>query len=219
MAQPHWHSLRLAALASGLCLFALMVLSLSTGANQQHFEQVMAPQVYAHDLLAQAAGLRWIIALDDVFIACYMTVGILFARQLVGPTAHALRPWIVGMSVAAGVLDFLENHHILAMLHQAQTGGVPDYSYLVLRENLSAMKWLLGHSAFFLVGWCLPTHSIPLRLFQWALLFVQLPIGALTLTVQDPAWAPALNLIRLINVMMGFFLVAWLFPSPPTEPQ
>lgn len=219
MTKAPWHALRLAALASGLCLLALMVLSLTTGANQQHFEQVMAPQVYAHDLLTQASGLRWIIALDDVFIACYMTVGILFARQLTGPTANALRPWIVGMSVAAGVLDFLENHHILAMLHEAQAGGVPDYGYLVLRENLSAMKWLLGHSAFFLVGWCLPTHTIPLRLFQLALLFVQLPIGALTLTVQDPAWAPALNLMRLINVMTGFFLVAWLFPSPPTEPR
>ncbi|HET8869175.1 MAG TPA: hypothetical protein VFM48_01905 [Aquabacterium sp.] len=225
MAAYQWHALRRAALASGLCLFALMVLSLTTGANQQHFEQVMAPQVYAHDLLAQSSGLRWIIALDDVFIACYMTVGILFARQLgvggarLDTTVNALRPWIVGMSVAAGVLDFLENHHILAMLHQAQTGGMPDYTELVLRENLSAMKWLLGHTAFFLAGWCLPTHTIPLRLFQFALLFVQLPIGALTLTVQDPAWAPVLNLMRLINVMTGFFLVAWLFPSPPTEPR
>lgn len=126
MANSIWHPLRLVSLASGLCLFALMVLSISTGANQQHFEVVLAPQTYAADLLDQAAGLKWIVALDDVFIACYVTVSILFATHLTGASAQALRPWIVGMGVAAGGLDFVENHHILAMLHQAQAGGVPD---------------------------------------------------------------------------------------------
>lgn len=215
MANTFWHPLRLAALASGLSLFALMVLSMSSGANQQHFEVVMAPQLYAQDLLKQAIGLKQIIALDDFFIACYVTVSILFVSHLNGSAAPALRPWIVGMGVAAGVLDFIENHHILAMLHQAQAGGVPDITELILRENLSALKWMLGHTAFFMVGWCLPTHNIWLRLFQLALLFVQLPVGALTLTVQDPMWSPVLHFARLVNVMTGFFLVALLFPSRP----
>ncbi|MBP7483811.1 MAG: hypothetical protein RLZZ369_145 [Pseudomonadota bacterium] len=217
MANSIWHPLRLVSLASGLCLFALMVLSISTGANQQHFEVVLAPQTYAADLLDQAAGLKWIVALDDVFIACYVTVSILFATHLTGASAQALRPWIVGMGVAAGVLDFVENHHILAMLHQAQAGGVPDIGHLILRENLSALKWLLGHTAFFLVGFCLPTHTIWLRLFQLALLFVQLPVGALALTIQDPVWTPFWHLARLVNVMSGFFMVAWLFPIRPVE--
>lgn len=217
MANSIWHPLRLAALAAGLCLFALLVLSMTSGANQQHFEMVLAPQVYAHDLLAQADGLKRIITVDDIFIACYVTVSILFASRLTGPTAAALRPWIMGMGVAAGVLDFVENHHILAMLHQAQSGGIPDVHELILRENLSTLKWLMGHTAFFLVGWCLPTHNIGLRLFQLALIFVQLPVGALALTVQDPTWAPILNLARLINVMTGFLLVALLFPNHPVE--
>lgn len=219
MANTIWHPLRLAALASGLCLFALTVMSITSGANQQHFEVVLAPQVYAHDLLQQAEWLKRIITLDDVFIACYVTVSILFASHLTGSSASALRPWFVGMGVAAGVLDFAENHHILAMLHQAQFGGVPDVHELILRENLSTLKWLLGHTAFFLVGWCLPTHNIWLRLFQLALIFVQLPVGALTLTVQDPSWSPILHLARLVNVMTGFFLVALLFPSRPVEPR
>lgn len=217
MAHHIWHPLRLVSLASGLCLLALMALSLTTGANQQHFEVVLAPQVYASDLLTQATGLKWIVALDDVFIACYVTVSILFATRLTGPFAPALRPWVVGMGVAAGVLDFVENHHILAMLHQVQAGGVPDMGHLILRENLSSLKWLLGHAAFFLVGFCLPTHTIWLRLFQGALLFVQLPIGALALTVQDPVWTPIWHLARLVNVMTGFFMVAWLFPSRPVD--
>ncbi|MCC7546086.1 MAG: hypothetical protein IT506_11430 [Aquabacterium sp.] len=121
------------------------------------------------------------------------------------------------MGVAAGVLDFVENHHILAMLHQAQAGGVPDIGHLILRENLSALKWLLGHTAFFLVGFCLPTHTIWLRLFQLALLFVQLPVGALALTIQAPVWTPFWHLARLVNVMSGFFMVAWLFPIRPVE--
>lgn len=217
MTNSNWHPLRLVSLASGLCLFALMVLSITTGANQQHFEVVLAPQTYATDLLTQASGLKWIVALDDLFIACYVMVSILFAAHLTGPSAATLRPWIVGMGVAAGVLDFVENHHILAMLHQVQSGGVPEMGHLILRENLSALKWLLGHTAFFLVGFCIPTHTIGLRLFQLALLLVQLPVGALALTVQDPVWTPIWNLARLVNVMSGFFLVAWLFPSPPVE--
>lgn len=217
MANSNWHPLRLVSTASGLCLFALLLLSFTTGANQQHFEVVLAPQVYASDLLAQATGLKWIVALDDVFIACYVTVSILFASQLTGPSANALRPWIVGMGVAAGVLDFVENHHILAMLHQVQAGGVPDMGHLILRENLSTLKWLLGHTAFFLVGFCIPTPTLWHRLFQLALLFVQLPVGALALTVQDPVWTPVWHLARLVNVMSGFFLVAWLFPSRPVD--
>lgn len=153
MTNSNWHPLRLVSLASGLCLFALMVLSITTGANQQHFEVVLAPQTYATDLLTQASGLKWIVALDDVFIACYVTVSILFAAHLTGPSAATLRPWIVGMGVAAGVLDFVENHHILAMLHQVQSGGAPD------PEGKPQRLEMVTRPHGLLSGWLLHPHS------------------------------------------------------------
>lgn len=67
-------------------------------------------------------------------------------------------------TVAAGVLDFVENHHILAMLDLAEDGGIPGTGQLVLREVLSSMKWVPGFLGFVLIGLCFPT---PTPAWRW----------------------------------------------------
>jgi hypothetical protein len=192
-------------------------MTLITGANQQAFEIVRAPADYAAALTAVGAAMRNVIALDDVFIAFYMALTILLVRELPGAQNALMRTLIVTFGVSAGVLDYAENHHILALLRAADAGQAIPLSELTLREDLSSLKWMLGHVAFFLVGLCLPTHSFGLRLFRFALLYVQLPVGALTLTVSDPQWALVLHWARLLNVLAGFAMTAWLFPQPSAD--
>ena len=206
--------LRGCAIAAAACLAGLLALTLLTGANQQAFEIVRAPADYAAGLLHTAASMRWVIALDDVFIACYVSVTILLVRELPGAENSLMRTLIVAFGVAAGVLDYAENHHILAMLRAADAGQALPLQELILREDLSSLKWMLGHLAFFLVGLCLPTHNLGLRLFRFALIYVQLPVGALALAINDPQWAVVLHWARLLNVLAGFALTALLFPLP-----
>lgn len=206
--------LRGAAVAAAACLAGLLALTLLTGANQQAFEIVRAPADYAAGLLGTAAALRGVIALDDVFIAFYVSLTILLVRELPGAELALLRTLIVAFGVAAGVLDYAENHHILALLRASEAGQALPLSGLILREDMSSLKWLLGSLAFFLVGLCLPTHNAGLRLFRFALIYVQLPVGALALAVSDPPWAALLHWARLLNVLAGFVLTAWLFPLP-----
>jgi hypothetical protein len=206
--------LRGVAVAAAICLAGLLVMTLITGANQQAFEIVRAPADYATALTHVGTAMRGIIALDDVFIAFYVSLTLLLVRELPGAENAQLRTLIVVFGVAAGVLDYAENHHILALLRAADAGQAIPLSELTVREDLSSLKWMLGHLAFFLVGLCLPTQNFGLRLFRFALLYVQLPVGALTLVMSDPHWSLILHWARLLNVLAGFALTAWLFPLP-----
>jgi hypothetical protein len=150
-----------------------------------------------------------------VFIAFYVVLTVLLVRELPGSENELLRKLIVGFGVAAGLLDYAENHHILALLRAAEAAQSIPLSELTLREDLSSLKWMVGHLAFFLVGLCLPTHNLGLRLFRFALVYVQLPVGALTLVVSEPQWAIVLHWARLLNVLAGFALTAVLLPSRP----
>ncbi len=205
-------SLRGCAVAAAACLAGLLVMTLLTGANQQAFEIVRAPADYAAALSQVGQAMRAVIALDDVFIAFYVALTVLLVRELPGTEHAQMKTLIVIFGVAAGVLDYAENHHILALLRAADAGQALPISELTMREDLSSLKWMLGHLAFFLIGLCVPTHNLGLRVFRLALLYVQLPVGALTLVVNDPQWAVVLHWARLLNVLSGFVLTAWLFP-------
>src|SRR3989442_8894334 len=102
--------LRGCAAAAAACLAALLAMTLITGANQQAFEIVRAPADYAAALAHVGASMRNVIALDDVFIAFYVTLTILLVRELPGAENALMRNLIVIFGVAAGVLDYAENH-------------------------------------------------------------------------------------------------------------
>jgi hypothetical protein len=75
-----------------------------------------------HAARARRHALRAIIALDDVFIAAYVASAVLFVRFLGEPAREPLHAVAVGFSVAAGVLDLAENHHLLSLLTLSEAG-------------------------------------------------------------------------------------------------
>lgn len=214
--------LRLAALAAGVCVVLLLALSLTLGVNVALFEVAGSPDAMAAALLQQGPGLRWVTVVDDVFIACYlavtmMLVGELARRPAAGDPHAAFRPWILWFGVAAGVLDLIENHHVLGLLHLAEQGVAVEPGQWALREVTSSVKWMLGHLAFVLVGLSLPGTSLGWRGLRLAMVYVQLPVGALALAFLGTELGLVLGWARLVNVLAGFVILAALLPWPSED--
>lgn len=215
-ASPSVGLMRAFAAASALCLLGMLTLSWATGLNVQHFEHVSTPAFWAGSFLAHAQHLRWLTVFDDVFIACYVTTTLLLVQHLraqapAGARMHALGPWVVGMAAAVGVLDAIENHHVLSLLHAVEQGQAIAWEAMVSREWLSSVKWLLGHVAFCLLGVALWFEAWPWKLLRVSLIGWQLPVGAAALALAgSPMVGDALGWLKLINVMGGFLALATL---------
>lgn len=116
-------SLTFAAGSAAALLFVLCTITLLTGVSQQHFEWVHAPDRYAADLLRDEAVLRVIVAIDDLFVAAYVAVGLLLSTAVSRGSSEASVRVVslvaAGLALAGGVLDLAENHHLLAMVRLA----------------------------------------------------------------------------------------------------
>lgn len=203
-------SLQRSALASGSLLVALCGMTLVTGVSQQLFEWVHPPAVYAAWLIRDATPLRAIIAVDDLFITAYVAATVLFVRFLGARDAHPLHLLALGASVAAGLLDLAENHHLLALLRAAEGGETPPLEEILLRSQLSQLKWMLGHAAFALIGMTLAGRDVVSRVMHVSLVYVQLPLGAVTWAIADGPWLSALVWLRYAALVLGFYGVAFI---------
>jgi len=200
--------LSIASAAAAALLFALCAMTLASGVSQQWFEWVRPPSEYAARLVRDAAWLRAIIAVDDVFIASYVTATVLLANVLARGELGVVHVLVIAGGVAAGVLDLAENHHILAMLRVAESGEAIPLGEILHRSGASQLKWMLGHLSFALVGVALPARDAMTRAFRASLVAWQLPIGALYWTLD--AWLPLLTWLRYGSLFAGFAAIAWL---------
>lgn len=220
-AAPSLRLMRAFAAASALCLLAMLALSWASGLNVQHFERVAASPWWTQALLAHALPLRWFTAIDDVFVACYLATTLLLVQRLraeavAGARIHALGPWVAGLAVLVGLLDVMENHHVLSLVHLAEQGQVITHEAMVSREWLSSVKWVLGHVAFCLMGVALWFEAWPWRLFRISLIGWQLPVGAAALALAGSAVGDLLGWLKLFNVLGGFLALA-ILPWPPAS--
>jgi hypothetical protein len=218
---PSLGLMRAFAAASAMCLLAMLCLSMATGLNVQHFELVSTPALWAEMLLAHAQPLRWFTAIDDVFVACYLATTLLLVQRLrteapAGARIQTLGPWVAGLAMFVGLLDLMENHHVLSLLHVVEQGQAISYDAMVSREWLSSVKWLLGHVAFCLMGVALWFEAWPWKLFRLSLIGWQLPVGAAALALAGSPMGEWLGWLKLLNVMGGFLALATL-PWPPAN--
>lgn len=212
---PSLGLMRSFAAASAMCLLAMLCLSWATGLNVQHFEIVSTPALWDDALLAHAQPLRWLTVIDDVFVACYLVTTLLLVQSLrseapAGARIQVLGPWVAGLAVAVGLLDLMENHHVLSLLHAAEQGQAITYDAMVSREWLSSVKWLLGHVTFCLMGVALWFDAWPWKLFRFSLIGWQLPVGAAALALAGSPVGEWLGWLKLLNVMGGFLALATL---------
>jgi hypothetical protein len=206
----------LTVVASAAALVGMLVVSVTTGATQEHFEHVIAPTDYAAALREQATGVRWIFALDIAFIVLYTA----FFAALADILRKLGRPFValaLGALLATSVLDIVENHHILSLLGAAEHGLPIDADALVLQQTLSATKFSISYISLFLFGLAIPRTT---RLGWTLSLF--LTVGTLVTGVASYAAPPAaraqLDSGRWIGFLIGFALAAlWLRQAPEPD--
>jgi hypothetical protein len=191
-------SLRVTSSLALVLYLVLLAVSFASGVNQQWFEVARDPAAYAARLVAAAGPLRVLLAVDDLFIVAYVIATLALAARLApGPG----RPLVVGLVLAAGALDLVENHHLLALL----AAPTPSAGELALQMIASSTKWLLAHAAFVVIGLSITPRAPIDRGFVAAAVFVQLPLGVLVWT--HPA--PPLEVARAISLASGFLYLAW----------
>lgn len=196
---------------SAALLISLCAITATTGISQQSFELVAAPSVYGRALLDASGWLRTLIAIDDLFVAAYLTTTVLLVAHLGRGRLTLLHGVVVGLGLAAAALDLAENHHLLTLLRWADLGEPIPAQEILRRSEFSQLKWMFGHVAFVGVGVLLPSARDPVRrLFRLSLLFTQLPIGALTWAVVDPTWGFVLTWARYATFAVGFAFIGWL---------
>ncbi len=201
------------ATSAALLLFVLCAITLLSGVSQQHFEWVHAPDRYGADLLRDETVLRVIVAIDDLFVASYVAVGLLLStsvsRGSSEPSVRVVSLVAAGLALSGGVLDLAENHHLLALLRLAHTEVAIPVGEILARSEQSQLKWMLGHLAFALLAIVLPAADRWARAFRASLVGWQLPIGAITWALPEGPWVGPFVWLRYAAFLGGFAFIAW----------
>ncbi|OZG71351.1 hypothetical protein BTA51_20595 [Hahella sp. CCB-MM4] len=206
-------------LASGIMLISMIGISLVTGVSQQTFEWFMPPSAYAAQLIEGAGPLRTIIGLDNIFIACYSMTVFLLVQVLWQHHARNLLLLVLVSGLAGGVLDFLENHHILSMLTMAEMNEPLNAQDIQWQMVFSMLKWHLAYFAFFALAFTIRPSNKFERLFRWSLVLIQLPVGVFYYVEAPTPMGEVLFYWRYLNLVSGFLVFAYLFSRETAERQ
>lgn len=199
---------------AALTLLAMVAVTLATGASQEQHEHYAAPAAYAARVVERGGAVRLLMGLDVAFLCLYTAFFATLARVLRGRPLATLA--LVAM-VAVGVLDIVEDHHILALLSAAEANRPLDDAALVFQQTLSSTKFSLSYLGLLCFGLAIPRRGK----LAWTLAIV-LVIGAIGNAIADFAIPPAdhagFDGGRWIGFLVGFGLAAaWLGSLPVVE--
>jgi hypothetical protein len=204
----------LAALAglAALIVAGMVVGIVSTGMSQDFFQSARPIEAHIARLTASplgATGLRINLGLDNLFIVVYGAFFVFLAVRL----RAVLDPWAGTVALAAilltALLDAIENHHILMMLHSAERGMSLSTGESQIQMIVSAVKFHSSYLATFLLAFGFLRLGGLGRAIAWAL-WLYVPLGVvisvLPIEIAGP-WA----LGRTCFFVAAFVLSAALF--------
>ena len=192
-------------------LVAMIAVSAATGATQEAHEYAMRPVDYAAALLAHPGATRLVFAIDLVFLVAYMLMFVALADHLLRRGAPRYLVYVAGSALLlTGVLDIVEDHHILSLLSLTETGGVPSDGMLTTQQTLSACKFTISTLGLVAFGLAIPRD----RIVAWALsaFLVVATVATTAIDTAAPADAhAALDAGRWVGFLAGFIVLAiWL---------
>jgi hypothetical protein len=202
----------LAALAA-LTVAAMVVAILATRGSQDFFQTARATEAYGAYLATPlvALGLRLNLGLDNLFMILYGSFFIALTIRL----RDMLDPRLLGTALAAMlltvVLDSIENHHIMTMVHSIQNGLPLSVTDGQLQMIASQVKFHSSYLAVLLFSFGFLQFGKLGRVIA-VVLWCYIPCGVL-ISVTPVEQARALVLGRTIFFVFAFILSAALFFS------
>jgi hypothetical protein len=204
----------LAALAglAALTVACMVAGILATGASQDFFQSARPVDAYAA-LLAQNAraglGVRLNLGLDNLFIVLYGGFFVFLSARL----RPVLDPWANAVALACllltALLDAVENHHIIEMLHSIQRGlalSAGDGQFQMVASQVKFHASYLGAFLFAFGLWRLGGLGRVIALALWIYVPFGVVISVLPIEIAPP-WA----LGRTCFFVAAFVLSAVLF--------
>lgn len=195
-------------LLSAFVFTLILFLSAFSGVNQQYYELVGSVEVYSQSMAAQGVALKLILGLDNLFVPFYVLATFFLTR--IGSIRGVSKIFIFTPVLIAGILDYIENFHVLTMLHTIESAGEITWSQIEVQSVLSMLKWHLAYFAFFVLGLNWPGASFWDKVFRFALVFIQMPVGILVYIQPSPLWHSVFSLARYLNLLSGFIMISWL---------
>ena len=124
-----------------------------------------------------------------------------------------------GAMLATAILDIVEDHHIIALLEDAEHSILPSARAITLQATLSMTKFSISYLALFMFGLAIPRTTrlgLALSLFLTAGTLVSAVIGY----ALPPMYQASFESGRWIGFLAGFVLaIAWLIKSPDATPS
>jgi hypothetical protein len=203
------------AVATGVTLVAMAIVSIATGVTQEVHEHFAEPATYAARLLEQAKGLRVVMALDIAFLCLYTAFFAALAMHLRTRGRPAVLVWLgLGAMVLTALLDVIEDHHILGMLDAAEHQVMPTAGAIAFQSVESASKFSVSFLSLVMFGLAIPRDTklgIVLALFLTAGTLLSAVYGY----ALPPADAATVEAGRWAGFLIGFGLaLAWLRREP-----
>jgi hypothetical protein len=176
--------------------------------SQEFFELAPSPAFVADQLRDQpqhALGLRINLGLDNFFIVVYSAFFVLLAVRL----RTVLSPVTIAVALTAllltALLDAIENHHILLMLHDFQHGAAISAEELQWQMVVSNLKFHGSYVGAFLFAFGFYRLGGLGCVIAWLLWFGYVPLGMITFVVPVEIVVP-FALARTVFFVLVFAL-------------
>jgi hypothetical protein len=189
---------------------------LTTKGSQDIFQTARAVEAYSAHLATPLVpfGLRLNLGLDNLFMIFYGAFFIVLSARL----RTVLDPYLLGTALAAMMLtvllDCVENHHIMTMVHAIQNGLPLSAADGQLQMIASQVKFHASYLAVLLFSFGFLQFGRLGKAIA-AVLWCYIPFGVL-ISVTPVEQAKALVLGRTIFFVFAFILSAVLFFSQAT---
>ena len=197
-------------IAGGLLAFALLLVSLLLGGSQEPFQVVRSVSEYSQMLAARSMAMRLSFTLDNIFIVVYTAFFVLLGILLKEHGNPTMINLAAGAIIITGLLDAIENSHIITMMTQVEKGLPINESELALQMIASQVKFISSYISIFVMGLCFPRTTWLEKFAAASFVYLLLPLGVLTLTAPRE-WIPALVVTRGVFFIFGFLLTSKVF--------
>jgi hypothetical protein len=212
--------LAILATLAALTVAAMVVAILSTGGTQDFFQSARPIEAYGAYLATPlvALGLRLNLGLDNLFMIFYGAFFVMLSVRLRAMLDGRLLTVALAAMMLTVVLDAIENHHIMTMVHSIQNGLPISVTDGQLQMIASQVKFHASYLAAFLFAFGFLQFGRLGRIIA-VVLWCYIPCGVL-ISVTPVESAQALVLGRTIFFVFAFILSAALFFSlGDTSPQ